>query len=447
MTMSRSTSALGNFSARLTAVAAAAAALMTSAFTTLRWRLGDRSTAVLNSGGRGDGPPDLEEVWRNFNGRLSSLFGGGKPSGEGNSSGNNFQPDMKNAGVGVGLVVAVIVAIWGGSGFFKVDAGEQSVITSFGKYSKTVEAGFNWRFPYPFQSNETVLVTELRTVEVGRATTVAATGLRESLMLTQDENIVDIRFSVQFKLKNARDYLFENRDPDQAVTQAAESAVREIVGRTTMDSVLYEKRDAVAIDLAKSIQAQLDRLKTGIQVINVNVGHVQPPEQVQAAFEDAVRAGLDRERLKNEGEAYARDVVPKAQIPAAQLREQAKAYAARVVSEAEGDAQRFSRVLAEYQKAPGVTRDRLYIDTMRQVYANVTKVMVDSRSNSNMLYLPLDKLMQQATSSNAPAPAATTAPVVGAEAASPSSPAAPAAQTPAEVRPREVTRSRERDAR
>jgi membrane protease subunit HflK len=330
------------------------------------------------------------------------------------------------------------VLIWGASGFFIVQEGQQAVVTSFGKYSHTVDAGFNWRFPYPFQANEVVPVTQLRSVEVGRNAVVQATGLRESSMLTKDENIVDIRFTVQYNLKDARAYLFENKNPDEAVIQAAESAVREIVGKSEMDSVLYEQRDAISIQLIKSVQAQLDRLNTGILIVNVNVGSVQAPEQVQAAFDDAFRAGADREKAKNEGQAYANDVIPKAQGSAARLHEQAEAYKAQVIARAEGDAQRFNRVLAEYQKAPGVTRDRIYVDTMQQIYSSVTKVMVDSRNNSNLLYLPLDKLIQQ--SGAAPAQV----PVV------PSTPApesSSAGSGTADIRLRDGQRSRDRDAR
>jgi len=360
---------------------------------------------LLMSNGRNDGPPDLDELWRDFNRKLSGMFGGkggGNQPPQGNNGGGNgggFQPDMKSAGIGVGLIAGVVALGWLGSGIYIVQEGQQAVVTSFGKYSKTVDAGFNWRWPYPFQANEIVPVTQLRSVEVGRNSVVQATGLRDSSMLTLDENIVDIRFTVQYRLKDAREYLFENRSPDEAVVQAAESAVREIVGKSKMDSVLYEQRDAIAADLVKSVQAQLDRLKAGILVANVNVQHVQAPEQVQAAFDDAFKAGADRERLKNEGQAYANDVIPKAQGTAARLREEAEGYKSRVVAQAEGDAQRFKSVLAEYQKAPAVTRDRLYIDTMQQVYSNVSKVMVDSRSGSNLLYLPLDKLLQQAGAS------------------------------------------------
>jgi modulator of FtsH protease HflK len=403
---------------------------------------GRRWWRIFNNG-RNDGPPDLDELWRDFNRKLGGLFGGrgGGPNrgnGErppGGGGGPLQPPDMKSAGIGIGLIGGVLALVWLGSGFFIVQEGQQAVVTSFGRYSHTSDAGFQWRFPYPFQAHETVSVTQLRSVEVGRSTVAQATGLRDSSMLTQDENIIDIRFTVQYRLSDARAYLFENRNPDDAVVLAAESAVREIVGRSRVDSVLYEQRDAVAADLVKSIQVQLDRLKAGIVITNVNVQNVQVPEQVQAAFNDAVKASADRDRFKNEGEAYASDVIPKAQGTASRLREEAEGYSARVVAQAEGDAQRFRSVLAEYQKAPGVTRDRLYIDTMQQVYANVSKVMVESRNGSNLLYLPLDKLMQ---ASGAP-PATAASPAPGA--------AVESAPTVIDVRSRDGSRSRDREGR
>ena len=390
-----------------------------------------RAAGRLLNNGRNDGPPDLDELWRDFNRKLSGMFGGrsGGPTGP---SGSGGTPDMKGAGIGIGLIAGVVAIGWLASGFFIVQEGQQGVVTSFGKYSKTVEAGFQWRLPYPLQQHEIVSVTQLQQVEVGRNSVVAATGLRDSSMLTQDENIVDIRFIVQYVLKDARAFLFENRDTDQAVVQASESAVREIVGRSKVDSVLYERRDAIAADLVRSIQLQLDRLNAGVTIKNVNLQNVQVPEQVQAAFDDAVKAGADRDRFKNEGQAYASDVIPKAQGTAARLRAEAEGYGARVVSTAEGDAERFKSVYAEYQKAPAVTRDRLYIDAMRDVYANVSKVMVDNHGSSNLLYLPLDKLMQQ---SGAPAAAAAPAPA----------PAAPADSSSLD-RSRDI-RSRDRDSR
>jgi membrane protease subunit HflK len=367
--------------------------------------------AQVTYSGRQDGPPDLDELWRDFNRKLSGVFTGNKGEGAG-GKGGGFTPDSKGAGIGAGLIAGLIALVWLGSGFFIVQEGQQAVVMSFGRFSHTVDAGFQWRGPYPFQSHEIVNLTQLRSIDVGSSSVLQATALRDSSMLTRDENIVDIRFTVQYRLADARDYLFENRSSDEAVQQASESAVREIVGNSTMDSVLYEQRDAIAAQLVKSIQAQLNKLKAGVTVVNVNVQSVQAPEQVQAAFDDAFKAGADRERLKNEGQAYANDVIPKAQGTAARLREEAAGYAARVVAQAEGDAERFKSVLTEYKKAPGVTRDRLYTDTMAQIYSNVTKVMVDSRQGSNLLYLPLDKIMQMSGTNGgvAPAPAAATAP-------------------------------------
>jgi modulator of FtsH protease HflK len=391
---------------------------------------------------RSDGPPDLDELWRDFNRKLGGLFGkgGGQPPQRGGAGdgGGPFQPDMKSAGVGLALIGGVVVLVWLGSGVFIVQEGWQGVVTSFGRYAQTRDAGIQFRWPYPFQSHETVAVTQLRSVEVGRNTVAQATGLRDSSMLTQDENIIDIRFTVQYRLKDARAYLFENRNPDEAVLQASESAVREVVGRSRVDLVLYEKRDAIAADLVKSIQVQLDRLNAGIVIANVNVQNVQVPEQVQAAFNDAVKASADRDRFKNEGQAYAADVIPKAQGTAARLTEEAQGYRSRVIAQAEGDAQRFKSVLAEYQKAPQVTRDRLYIETMQSIYSNVSKVMVDSRSGSNLLYLPLDKLLQQA---GAVAPASA--------AAAPASVPTPesAGTASADPRSRDGARTRDRDIR
>ncbi|MBX3606328.1 MAG: FtsH protease activity modulator HflK [Piscinibacter sp.] len=402
----------------------------------------------LLASGRNDGPPDLDELWRDFNRKLGGLFGGkgggsrnnGGGGDDGGGGGPNFQPDMKSAGIGAGLIAGVVALIWLGSGFFIVQEGQQAVVTSFGKYSHTADAGFQWRMPYPFQAHETVSVTQLRSREVGRNSVVQATGLRDSSMLTQDENIIDIRFTVQYRLKDARAFLFENRDPEEAVTLAAESAVREIVGRSLIDSVLYEQRDAIAAELVKSIQSQLDRLKAGILVVNVNMQSVQPPEQVQNAFEDTLKAGQDGDRLIKEGQAYASDVIPKAQGTAARLREEAEGYKSSVIAQAEGDARRFSQVLTEYQKAPGVTRDRLYVDAMREVYSNVSKVMVDSRNNSNLLYLPLDKLLQQVGPPAAGAAAAAATPsAAGGDAG--------AIGSASDVRSRDNQRSRDRDGR
>ena len=397
---------------------------------------------MAQNNGRNDGPPDLEELWRDFNRKLGGLFGKGRRGtgpGEPGGNGPNFQPNMRSAGVGAALLAGVVAVIWLISGVFIVQEGSQAVITSFGKYDHTVDSGLQWRFPYPFQADEIVNVTQLRSKDIGRNSVSQATGLRDSSMLTQDENIVDIRFTVQYRIKDARQFLFENHDPEDAVTLAAESSVREIVGRSKIDSVLYEQREAISSELVRSVQAQLDRLKAGIVIVNVNMQSVQPPEQVQAAFEDTLKAGQDGDRLKKEGQAYASSEIPKAQGTAARLREAAEGYKSRVTDEATGDAERFASQLVEYQKAPQVTRDRLYIDTMSQVYQNVSKVMIDVRNSTNLLSVPLDKLLQQSAASIVP-------PVAGPAAAPAVADTTPATGT-VDVRSRDNGRSRDREGR
>ena len=394
--------------------------------------------------GANQGPPDLDELWRDFNRKLNGLFGGNKNArgrnpgfpgggngggdGGNNGSGKGFQPDMKNAGIGAGLLAGVAVLIWLGTGFFIVQEGQQAVITQFGKYYATVGAGFNWRLPYPVQRHEVLFVTQIRSVEVGRDAVIKATGLRESAMLTEDENIVEIKFAVQYRLSDARAFLFESKDPAASVLQAAETAVRDVVGKMKMDSALGEDRDVIGPRVRVLMQTILDRYKVGVEVVGINMqqGGVRPPEQVQPAFDDVLKAGQERERAKNEAQAYANDVIPRAVGSASRLKEESDAYKARIVAQAQGDTQRFKSVLAEYQKAPQVTRDRMYIDTMQQVYGNVTKVMIESRQGSNLLYLPLDKLMQTIGSGGAGAPVD---PMLGA--ISPATPPAPSAPTPA----------------
>ena len=433
-----------SLAARFAAAAAALRALLAGAWrsrASRRARAAGQADTVINS--RNDGPPDLDELWRDFNRKLSGLFGKGGGQGPQDSrppgGGSPFKPDFKSAGIGAGLIGAVVVLIWLGSGFFIVQEGHRAVITTFGKYSQTKDAGFQWRLPYPVQAHETVAVSQLQSVDVGRNSVVQATGLRDSSMLTQDENIVDIRFTVQYRRADARAYLFENNRPDEAVVQAAESAVREIVGKSRVDQVLYEQRDAIAADLGKSIQALLDRLKAGIVIANVNMQSVQVPDPVQSAFNDAFKATADRDRFKNEGQAYASDVIPKARGNAARLAEEAEGYRSRVVAQAEGDGQRFRSVLAEYQKAPAVTRDRLYIETMQQIYSNVSKVMIDSRQGSNLLYLPLDRLLQQAGVPAAGPPAVAVPPVPAA--------AEPSGSQSVDIRSRDGARTRDREGR
>lgn len=359
-----------------------------------RWGRGSQDNGQHQDGKRPtDGPPDLDQLWRDFNQRLNRLFGnrGGGRGGDG----GNFGPDMRGAGVGVGLIGAIILFLWLVSGFFIVQEGQTAVVLTFGKFSHVAPAGFNWRWPYPIQTHEIVNVSQVRTVEIGYRNSVRNKQLREALMLTDDENIIDIQFAVQYKLKNASDWVFTNRDQEDTVRQVAETAIREIVGRSKMDFVLYEGREKVALDVSQLMQQILDRYKMGVQVTNVTMQGVQPPEQVQAAFDDAVKAGQDRERQKNEGQAYANDVIPKARGAASRLLQEAEAYRARVIANAQGDASRFKQVLVEYQKAPAVTRDRMYLDTMQQIFTNTTKLMVDAKGSGNLLYLPLDKLISK----------------------------------------------------
>jgi len=358
-----------------------------------------------------EGPPDLDQMWRDFNARLSRFFNG---KGSGDSGGGGFKPDMRGAGIGAAVVAAVIVLLWAASGYFIVPEGQTAVVLTFGKYSHSTPAGFNWRWPYPIQSHELVNVSEVKTVEVGISGSSKARQAMESLMLTDDENIIDIQFAVQYKLKDAVAWVFNNRNQESTVKQVAETAIREVVGKSKMDFVLYEGREPVANDVAQLMQQILDRYQMGVQIIKVTMQGVQPPEQVQAAFDDAVKAGQDRERQKNEGQAYLNDVVPKAAGAASRLIQDSEAYSSRVVANAEGDASRFKQVLTEYQKAPAVTRDRMYLDTMQQIFANTTKVMVDSHAGgNNMIYLPLDKLIAQATANdNAPKGSVTVQPPV-----------------------------------
>ena len=401
--------------------------------------------------GPNQGPPDLDELWRDFNRKLGGLFGGVNGGSGGNGrgrmpggggNGGGFQPDMKSAGIGAGLIAAVVLLIWLGTGFFIVQEGQQAVITKFGKYKSSVGAGFNWRLPYPIQRHELIFVTQIRSVDVGRDNVIKATGLRESAMLTEDENIVEIKFAVQYRLNDARAFLFESKNPGEAVVQAAETAVREVIGKMRMDTALSEERDQIAPRVRTLMQKILDQYKVGIEVVGINLqqGGVRPPEQVQAAFDDVLKAGQERERAKNEAQAYANDVIPRAIGSASRLNEEAQAYKARIVAQAQGDGQRFRSVLTEYQKAPQVTRDRLYLETMQQIYGNVTKVLVESKQGSNLLYLPLDKIMQMSSSGEGVSPPTAAIPVV------PFAPTAPTTSSN-DPRARENARSRDRDVR
>jgi membrane protease subunit HflK len=376
-----------------------------------------------------EGPPDLDELLRNLNAKLNGLFG--RRPRQPQPGGGDGAPRI--GGGGAWLLVGLVFLIWIASGFYIVDASNRGVVLRFGKYHETTQPGPRWHLPYPIETVEVVNLSQVRTVEVGYRNNVKSKVLKEALMLTDDENIIDIQFAVQYILKSPEDFLFNNRNTDDSVLQAAETAIREIVGKSKMDFVLYEGREQVAAQATKLMQEILDRYKTGILISKVTMQNAQPPEQVQSAFDDAVKAGQDRERAKNEGQAYANDVIPKAKGAAARLIEEANGYRQRVVANAEGESARFRQILTEYQKAPNVTRERMYIETVQQVLESTSKIIVDQRAGGSLLYLPLDKLMQGQGTAAAPAQNRTEAPA---------EPAAGQVQ-----RSREAFRSRDRESR
>jgi membrane protease subunit HflK len=334
----------------------------------------------------GEGPPDLDEMWRDFNKKLAGLFGR-------KTSGGGPRPDNgKSAKIGFGIVIGVLIAIYLGSGVFVVQDGNVGVVSRFGKYEDSVDQGIHWRLPYPFESQEIVNTSEIRSVEVGRNNAVTQANVRDSSLLTHDADIVDVRFAVQYQIKSATDYLFRNLDPEQSVLQAGQAAIREIAGTDSTDNLLYKDREALRAKLVDTIQASLDSYKTGLQVTGVTLQSVQVPAQVQAAFEDAAKVHQDNERARDAARAYADQLLPRANSTAAKMIDEAKSYSNRVDSQAQGDAERFKQVYAEYSKAPAVIRERMYLDTMTQIYSRATKVFVDSKSSNNVIYLPLDKI-------------------------------------------------------
>jgi membrane protease subunit HflK len=355
-------------------------------------------------GKRGNsGPPDLDEIWRNVNRRINDLFGR-RGNGGDEGGGPPRRPRVLPVG-GAGLLAALVLLVWLASGFYIVDEGRRGVVTRFGKYTETTLPGPRWHLPFPVEAVELVDFSQVKTIEIGYRNTPKNKNERESLSLTDDENIIDIQFAVQYNLKSAEAYLFSVRRPDQIVAFVAETAMREVVGKAKMDFALYEGREQIAKSAEKLMQDMLDRYGTGVYVQKVTLQNVQPPDKVQAAFDDAVKAGQDRERFRNEGQAYANDVVPRARGNAARLLEEANGYQAEVVQRAEGDASRFRQILVEYSKAPAVTRERLYLDMVQSVLGNTPKVLIDQQKGGggNLLYLPLDKLIQQ----SGPPPAGT----------------------------------------
>src|SRR5258706_8058263 len=385
-------------------------------------------------GGGNQGPPDLDELWRNFNRRLGELFG--RRRREEPPTGGGGRPSRWQFGGGAGVIIALVLAVWLASGFYIVDATSRGIVLTFGRFTEQTEPGLRWRLPWPIQAHEVVNLSQVRTLEVGYRNNVRTKVLKESLMLTDDENIIDLQFAVQYTVKDARDYIFNVRRPDESAMQIAETAVREVIGKSKMDSILYETREAIAIRARQLMQSIHDRYGTGLAVQAVTIQAAQPPQQVQAAFDDAVKAGQDREKQKNEGQAYANDVIPRAPGNASRLQQESEGYKQRVIASAEGDASRFKQVLAEYSKAPAVTRERIYLETIQQVLSSTNKIVMDYRGSVNILYLPIVMLIQQVVSALPSNSQAAQRPL----------PTVPASRTPA-PRMREHKRSRERGER
>jgi membrane protease subunit HflK len=336
-----------------------------------------------------EGPPDLDQVMRDLSRKINTLFGKG--------GGANRPPSTPSAG-GVNFpilpIMAAVVLIWFGTGFYIVDQGSLGVVQRFGAFVDTTEPGPRWHFPYPFEKVDVVNMEQVRRLEVGYRSSGENSGgktkqPREALMLTEDENIIDLQFAVQYNLKNAKDYLFNNRSTDNAVMSAAETAIREVVGKNKLDDLLQKGLQ----DTSERMQVILDGYKTGVKIISVSLQSAQPPDQVQEAFEDVNRANQDNQRQINEGQAYANDVIPKARGTASRLLAESAGYKLKIESEAKGNASRFDQILAQYIKAPEVTRQRLYLDAQEQILSSVSKVLVDQKAGNNMLYLPLDKII------------------------------------------------------
>lgn len=353
-------------------------------------------------GGRGNqGPPDLDEVIRKLRSRLEGLFGGrggrrGSDDG-GSESGGGGGPGAK----GLGIVVGLLVLGWLASGIYIVDEGTRGVVTRFGDYVSTAAPGPHWHLPYPIEEVQTVNVSQRRTITIGYEAVSPGQSrqvLSEALMLTEDENIVNVQLAVQYEVGDPAQFLFEFVNPEQTLKEVTESALREVVGKRNMDYVLTEGRAEVANRTRALVDEVMSLYRAGIEVVAVVIQDVQPPEQVQDAFLDAIKAREDRERLINQAEAYRNEVIPQAQGRAAQVLEQAQAYQAEVVNRAEGSASRFSQLVAEYREAPEVTRDRLYLDTMERVLGRSGKVLIDVEASQPLMYLPLDRLLRQGSS-------------------------------------------------
>lgn len=328
-------------------------------------------------GGNDQGPPDLDEALKKLQQRLGGLFGG--KGGGGTGGGGQVSSAL------LGVVAAGALLIWGLMGFYQLDEQERAVVLRFGSYHDTLQPGLQWNPP---------LIDQVIKVNT---TKVRALGLRET-MLTQDENIVEVSMSVQYVIDNPEKFVLEVREPEVSLQHAAQSVLRHVVGDTTMSSVLTDGRAKMAIQVQDRLQRYLSDYNTGIRLATVNIDESKPPSQVQAAFDDVIKAREDEERVKNEAESYANGIVPEARGRAQRVLEEANAYREQVIATATGEADRFSRLLEAYEQAPEVTRERLYLEAMQSVYANTNKVLVDVEGGNNMMYLPLDKLTPKAGS-------------------------------------------------
>ena len=351
-----------------------------------------------------DGPPDLDELFKDIKDKVNRMF---NVKSNNNGGGNRFDNNpSKKAGdpLPVTPILVIIALVWTASGFYIVDQGQRGVVLLFGQNKEVTMPGPRWHIPYPIETVELVNLEQVRTIEVGyrssSATGNSTSELRESLMLTGDKNIIDLQFAVQYNLKSVEDFLFENRSAESAVRGAAETSIREVVGKSMMDFVLYEGREQIAVDTKALMQSILDDYKTGINITSVTMQNAQPPEQVQAAFDDAVKAQQDKERQKTEGLAYANDIIPKATGTASRLIAEANGYAVSIENEASGNASRFDQILTEFNRAPEVTRNRLFLEAQEGIMSSVSKVIIDQKESNSLLYLPLDKIIQQSNARN-----------------------------------------------
>ncbi len=343
-----------------------------------------------NRGGGNQTPPDIDEVIRRLQERIGSIFGGRGGKSGGSSNGPEISKNMI-----VGVMAAVLL-FWGASGFYMVAADEEAVVLRFGKHVATKGPGLNWAIPYPVDSVEKLPVTRIQRLEIGFrhfSDGIIRKRTNESLMLTKDENIVDISFIVQYKIKSVENFLFNIGKPTKTVRDAAESAIREVIGRTMIDDVLTTKKAEVEVEMQDLIQSILDSYKAGISISTIKLQDVQPPERVIKEFKDVASAREDKERAKNEAQAYANDIIPNARGEAKKTVLDAEAYAKQIVERAKGEADRFESVLTAYKMAPEVTRKRLYMDTMQEVMSRADKIIIESSVAGNVLpYLPLDKI-------------------------------------------------------